>query len=268
MPIICIAGLFGNIAAMIAFGKPKRSQKNFFTFMFYLALFDFVYIIAAILLFILPHLSDSYVNDGPWYYIVPSAIPVGQISMTGSVHFTTAITVERYLTVCHPFYMVSRNLSAKPISVGIMLFSFLYNLPKFFEMSTTYELCHYNQTSHQGIHTMILSSQDCEAQFYLRQKINSFPYEPDSNANLTVAYNMENTSISLDGYGIQPSNLRFNSIYVQVYTVYSNLLVNGAVPFVLVIVLNILIVANLQDTKLTSPPERRREGKKMLPFMI
>ena len=123
MLIISIVGVFGNISGIISFGKTKSSQKIFYSFMFYLAIFDLIYIIVGLLLFVFPHLSVSYITSGPWYYIVPWAIPIGQISMTGSVYFTTGITIERYLTVCHPFFMFSRNLSSKKISFGIIMFS-------------------------------------------------------------------------------------------------------------------------------------------------
>jgi hypothetical protein len=57
-----------------------------------------------------------------------------QIALTGSIYSTLAITVERYLTVCHPFYTVSHRWSATHYVAPIVTFSFLYNLPKFFEL--------------------------------------------------------------------------------------------------------------------------------------
>ena len=103
MLVVCIAGLIGNASAILVFGKPKRTQKNFYTFMFYLAIFDLIYVIVALWLFVLPQFSivQSLMIGGHWYYIVPFAVPIGQISMTGSVYFTAVITFERYLTVCN-----------------------------------------------------------------------------------------------------------------------------------------------------------------------
>ena len=103
MSIVCAAGLIGNIAAIFDFSKSRKFQKNFYTFMLYLQLFDLVYIIVSVLIFVMPKISISYRLDGPWHYIVPWAIPFGQISLTGSVYFTMIITIERYLTVCKPF---------------------------------------------------------------------------------------------------------------------------------------------------------------------
>ena len=262
MSIISIVGIFGNIAGIIIFGKPRSSQKMFYSLMFHLAIFDLVYIIVGVLLFTLPHLSADYANKGPWYYIVPCAIPIGQISMTGSVYFTTGITIERYLTVCHPFFMFSRNLSTKPISIGIILFSIVYNLPKFFEMSTSYELCHYNETYTQNIQTKIFTSEPCEILFQFRNSVANVTYEHDLNFTAVENYHFKNSSTSLHRYGIYPSDLRFNSVYVQVYTIYTNFIVNGVVPFLLVIILNILIVASLQNTSMTLSPDRQQPGNK------
>ena len=55
-------------------------------------------------------------------------------------------TTERYLIVCHPFYTVSHRWSAKRYIIPIMLWSFCYNLPKFFELYTTFEASKVNQT--------------------------------------------------------------------------------------------------------------------------
>ena len=97
MLTVCTLGLVGNIAAIIVFGKPHRLRINFYTFMFYLAIFDLIYVIVAILMFVLPQLSVYYKLNGPLHYVGPLAIPIGQVGMSGSVLFTTAITIERIL---------------------------------------------------------------------------------------------------------------------------------------------------------------------------
>jgi len=261
MLVVCIAGLMGNVAAILVFGKSKKTQKNFYTFMFYLAVFDLIYVIMALWLFVLPQftITSPFMKDGMWYYIVPFAIPIGQISMTGSVYFTAAITIERYLTVCKPFYMVSRNLSARPMSFGIMLFAFLYNFPKFFEMSTLHNICYYNQTYTTEIRRVTFNSENCEHQFYAKKKWRTFPFELLSDDESNGHYGQSNSSMSLHIYGIEGSALRFNSAYVQAYTIYSNLLINGIVPFFLVIILNVWIVVELQKTDFPLSPKSSRK---------
>ena len=71
---------------------------------------------------------------------------MAQIALTGSIYSTLAITIERYLIVCHPFYTVSHKWSAKRYIIPIVAWSLLYNSPKFFELHTTYNETMANQT--------------------------------------------------------------------------------------------------------------------------
>jgi hypothetical protein len=66
--------------------------------------FDLTYILASILIFSIPQFSDNYKESGVYWTILPFVLPMAQIGLTGSIYFTMAITVERYVTVCHPFY--------------------------------------------------------------------------------------------------------------------------------------------------------------------
>ena len=263
MLIVCTLGLFGNIAAIITFGKPRRLQRNFYTFMFYLAIFDLLYIVVATLVFILPQLSVYYKNEGSWHYVVPWAIPIGQVSMSGSVFFTTVITIERYLTVCHPFYMFSRNWSAKMIGMGIISFSILYNIPKFLETSTSYELCYFNRSISMDAHTLTFTSSSCQHEFYTRDMNEG--YILLGNSKNFSDHIIENPIISDEPvvfyrYEVIPSNMRLNSVYVQVYAVYLNLVINGILPFALVIILNILILKELQNLGHASSPTAHSQG--------
>ena len=264
MTIVCLLGLFGNIAAIIVFTKPERRQRNFYMFMFYLAVFDLLYILVAILVFILPELSVYYKTQGPLHYIAPWAIPVGQISMSGSVLFTTFITIERYLTVCHPFYMLAREWSSKWTSIGIIVFAVLYNIPKFFETSTAYERCFFNTSNYNHILTVSYTSTSCQMDYFnnnrpVEQQFITRPNE----SSLTNTSIINDPTISKNGstflwyrYEVIPTAMRLNNLYVQVYAVYLNLLVNGIFPFALVITLNILILKELQKLGKDSSPSR------------
>ena len=79
-------------------------QKNFHALMLSLSAFDLLYIIGSILVFSIKELSEAYILSGVYYYLLPWMLPLIQIGMTGSIYFTMAITVERYVCVCHPFY--------------------------------------------------------------------------------------------------------------------------------------------------------------------
>jgi hypothetical protein len=45
-----------------------------------------------------------------------------------------AIAIERYFTVCHPFFKLSHNWSVKRYIIPIVVLSLAYNLPKLWEL--------------------------------------------------------------------------------------------------------------------------------------
>ena len=96
---------------------------------------------------ILFQLYPEFEESGAHSIFLPKALPLAQIALTGSIYSTLAITIERYLIVCHPFYTVSHSWSAKRYVIPILIWSLLYNAPKFFELYTTFDESH-NKTSH------------------------------------------------------------------------------------------------------------------------
>lgn len=134
-----ILGIVGNVAAVIVFILRIHIQRNFHSLMICLAVYDLIYIISNILIFSLPLFFDEYLTSGTYYHIMPLALPLAQIGMTGSIYFTMAITVERYLTVCHPFYKHSHNWPSRYYIIPITIFCLIYNFPRFFEMETKWE---------------------------------------------------------------------------------------------------------------------------------
>ena len=54
-------------------------------------------------------MCDSVGSSSLYKHLVPVLLPLAQIGLTGSIYLTMAIAVERYTTVCHPFFKVRTN---------------------------------------------------------------------------------------------------------------------------------------------------------------
>ena len=88
--------------------------------------------------------------------LVTIFLPLAHIALTGSIYSTLALTLERYTTVCHPFFKVlySKHFSktdwiqysmfqftftvpARLYLLPIFILTVTYNIPKFFELQAT-----------------------------------------------------------------------------------------------------------------------------------
>ena len=148
LTIVGSFGIVGNTAAIVMFVRMK-DQMNFHRIMIMLSTFDSILILLNIVTFVYKHFSESF-NAVGYHYIALFMLPVAQIAMTGSIYSTMAITVERYLIACKPFYVVSNRWSANRYIIPIVAFSITYNLPKFFEIkaSTMRDESNINKTSY------------------------------------------------------------------------------------------------------------------------
>ena len=123
------------------------------------------------------------------------ALPLAQIGSTGSIYFTMAMTIERYLTVCHPFYHHSHSWPTRCYILPILLFSIFYNVPRFFELETTFRDPEDNSTS-----------------------ISSINGSDFATATSNVSAEEEASNFTL-GFSLQPTKFRLNYYYYTIYLV-------------------------------------------------
>ena len=57
----------------------------------------------------------------------------------GSIYSTLAVAIERYLSVCHPHFTPSHCAGSFSIA-GLIAFSIAFNICRFLEFETTYEI--------------------------------------------------------------------------------------------------------------------------------
>lgn len=133
-------GILGNISCIIIFSY-KSSLKSFHYLMLWLAIFDSLYILCSIFLFGIPTIYNG-IRGVSWYaHLVPVLLPLAQIGLTGSIYLTVSISVERYTTVVHPFFKVVHNWPSTVYILPTIVFTVLYNIPRFFELTTRTVTC-------------------------------------------------------------------------------------------------------------------------------
>ena len=232
--IFGVCGIFGNTAAIFVLRRKRQRQTNFHSIMLCLAVFDLAYICLAIVIFSLQRFSKTYAN-GIWFYITPWAIPMIQISLTGSIYCTMAITLERYFAVCKPFYRITREWSSKIFILPIILISVIYNIPQFFEIQTCER--HDLYTPINKDFAMVNTTVNCPGNMLQNSSLTSEAYDISSQGNKT----MENHSVYIDF-----TTLRWDKRY-QIYKYCSNFLVNAGVPFIFITILNTKILRDLKN---------------------
>lgn len=139
--LVGLLGIFGNIISMIILSRPQmKSSINYL--LIGLASSDTILIVTSVLLFGIPaiypytgHLFFYYYNIYP--HLATLLFPLAMIAQTVTVYLTLTVTLERFVAVCLP--LRARSLCtygrARTYVMVIILFSIVYNLPRFWEVS-------------------------------------------------------------------------------------------------------------------------------------
>ena len=218
--IIGCLGIVGNLCIIGIFTR-LRNRQIFHRLMIMLASFDTLYILFSFFIFSLPSIFKSYDDSAFYNYLLPIILPLNHIALTGSVYSKLSITIERYLIVCHPFYVWSHNWKARVYIIPIIIFSVVYNIPKFFEIETIAIISGGNSSSN-GINVTI-----------------------DAYTNVVESSKNHSSEDKLK-YGIKATELRLDLDYVSIYLIWTNFIVMCVIPFSILIALNSLTLKGLK----------------------
>ena len=98
LPIVAILGILGNICLILNFWRQNQ-QRHIRALFITLAIFDLIFIICAYFAFSIKQFDFEF-YEAHITIALPWLLPILQSALTGSVYFTIAISVERYLLVC------------------------------------------------------------------------------------------------------------------------------------------------------------------------
>ena len=231
--IVGLIGIIGNVLLTKSFLKIEE-KLNFHLLMMTLAVYDTIYITLCALVFSIPEVFEDYRNNGNLLLIVPTALPIIQIALTGSVYCTVAISLERYLTVCHPFYLASKRWSAKRYIIPIIVFSLLYNASRFFELRTNCNLSNYQEMQNTTIYQNRNGKKDMAS---ITDELENQTL--GSVLEKTESINISFTEKSILKHNTNPSckieltSLRKNQYYYSIYIIGLNFVFNGLIPLLL-----------------------------------
>ena len=220
LTLVGVLGCIGNASIVIMFARIKK-QLTFHRLMIMLSVCDTFLLILSFLVFAMPVLNQHY-KETILGHIAPVIFPLAKVSLTASIYSTLAIAFERYLIICHPFYVVNHRWPAKRYFMFILTFSVLYNLPRFFSFTTF--IC-----KDESLSNSFGSLKDPNIT-YVNNSINN-----DKEINCTVGTTE-----------IMPTALRLNYYYYSVYLFWMDLCVMEILPIVLLIVLNMLVLKSFR----------------------
>ena len=125
---VVLVGLIGNLVLIIFFSR-KRNKLSFYGLMIMLSTYNVLMITMDFIIFSVPLLNNDF-EDSIFYnhHVIKVGYTLLEIGVTGSIYSTIAVSVERFLVVCHPFYANSHKFSTKTQIVLVSVLTVIYNL--------------------------------------------------------------------------------------------------------------------------------------------
>ncbi|XP_076449107.1 uncharacterized protein LOC143285598 [Babylonia areolata] len=128
-PILLVLGTFGNICSFIILRHKAMARQSTHHFLAALAVLDSCVLLVGLFRQWLGELTGSDLkNQGPW--LCKTIVVLGYTCSNVAVWIIVAVTVERYIVVCHPLKAsrVCNVARAKRVVVGFVMLFLCINL--------------------------------------------------------------------------------------------------------------------------------------------
>ena len=171
---------------------------------------------------------------------------LGSIGRVGSVGVTVSIAFARYLAVCHP---TVTHYPKYLLGVIPTLFALFYNIPKFFEIIHCSEEEKYLTWLWHAFQQSLVNELTANKTFPpisnpLKSKdkvLKNFLISPNNTWVLKAFEKAKGTEVMCDTFDHRPANFSINHWYEIFYKDLSDLIFVEIIPWITVIVFNILV---------------------------
>ena len=134
-----------------------------------------------------------------------------------------SVTIERLIAVVAPLHRMKKSTSIQ-IMVASFIVSVVYNQPRFFEIETV---------------ATKAADQDDDSPVSETIKIAQFIREKIIASKLNITLNTISITFVIQTEFVQPTALRLNPYYIQVYLIWMKIVLVELIPYVVILVANI-----------------------------
>ena len=226
--LVGLVGFVLNLIAMCVLLSTNMWNNFFNRLLMCLSIFDSGFILCGLLELVRRQWSDSLIHSKLFVHFL---YPFRSMVMCSSIYTTIVLTLERYQAISSPleyrFKTLNANLAKRLCKyiVPVMLFSFVYYVPKFFDL-------------------------------YVKEETDCNRSNESKSLNTSKMITRKGAGIGeecLTEYLIEPTELRTHRQYIFWYLNVSNLLVTCIVPIGLLMFMNCRIAISLNGYRQRQP---------------